>query len=138
MEEIGDEEKKTNILKRTFNMMFNKDDSEFTAETAWLKSTYGFNIKYTLEERIANKQKSIRETIKSKFRNPNGDMDARITASSYRCVIDIEEELIAHKDLILQPFVDKGFKVINLSDKIEEIEDEHVYLISWKNIFKKG
>ena len=31
-----------------------------------------------------------------------------------------------------------GFKIINLSEKIEEIDDEHVYLISWKKIFKEG
>ena len=57
--------------------------------------------------------------------------------TSYRCVIDLEEDLSQYKDEILNPFIEKGFKIIDLSEKIDEIEDEHVYLISWKNIFKK-
>jgi hypothetical protein len=133
-----EEEKKSGFLKNAFNKVLNKDNGVFTAEKAWLKSTYGSNVNFTTEERIANKQKSIRETIKSKFRYAtNGSMDGHTNYSSYRCVIDIEEDLEAHKDEILQPFIDGGFKVINLSEQIEEIEDESVYLISWKNIFKK-
>lgn len=132
------EEKKTNIFKKAFNIVFNKEEEgDFTAESAWLKSTYGSGISCTTEERIANKQKSIKETIKSKFRITNGGTEAHNTSSSYRCIIDIEEDLAAYKDVILQPFINNGFKVINLSEKVEDIEDENVYLISWKNIFKK-
>lgn len=135
---VVEEEKKNNFLKNAINKVFNKDEGEFTAEKAWLKSTYGSNVKFTLEERIAYKQQSIRETIKSKFRYlTSGGVEGPANYSSYRCVIDIEEDLEAYKDEILQPFIDGGFKVINLSQKIEEIEDENVYLISWKNIFKK-
>lgn len=132
------EEKKTNRFKDVINKVFNKDDGEFTAEKAWLKSTYGSNVNFTLEERIAYKQQSIRETIKSKYRYlTSSKAEGPANYSSYRCVIDIEEDLEAYKDEVLKPFIDGGFKVINLSDKIEEIEDENVYLISWKNIFKK-
>lgn len=135
---VAEEEKKNNFLKNAINKVFNKDDGEFTAEKAWLKSTYGSNMKYTLEERIAYKQQSIRDTIKSKFRYlTGGNVEGHTNYSSYRCVVDIEEDLEAYKDEILQPFIDGGFKVINLSEQIEEIEDENVYLISWKNIFKK-
>lgn len=135
---VVEEEKKNNFLKNAINKVFNKDEGEFTAEKAWLKSTYGSNVKFTLEERIAYKQQRIRETIKSKFRYlTSGSVEGTANYSSYRCVIDIEEDLEAYKDEILQPFIDGGFKVINLSQKIEEIEDENVYLISWKNIFKK-
>lgn len=134
---IIEEEKKVNPLKKAFSKVFNKDDGQFTAEKAWIKSTYGSNVNFTLEERIANKQKSIKEIIKSKFRYPTGSPEPLLNYSSYRCVIDIEEDLVAFKGEILQPFIDGGFKVINLSEKIEEIEEENVYLISWKNIFKK-
>jgi hypothetical protein len=40
-------------------------------------------------------------------------------------------------DEIFKPFKEGGFKIINLSEKIDEIDNEHVYLISWKKIFKK-
>lgn len=53
-------------------------------------------------------------------------------------MIDIEEDLVQHTEEVLKPFVDNGFKIIDLSEKVDEIEDEHVYLISWKNIFKKS
>lgn len=135
--DIMEDEKKVNPIKKALNKVFNKDDGQFTAEKAWLKSTYGNNVNFTLEERIANKQKSIREVIKSKFRYPTGGSEPLLNYSSYRCVIDIEEDLVAYKNEILQSFIDGGFKVINLSEKVEEIEDENVYLISWKNTFKK-
>ena len=128
---------KDNVIKKAINKVFNKDDGQFTAEKAWIKSTYGSNVNFTLEERIANKQKSIREIIKSKFRSLSGGSEPLLNYSSYRCVIDIEEDLVAFKNEILQPFIDGGFKVINLSEKVGEIEDENVYLISWKNTFKK-
>lgn len=127
---IIEKEKKNNFIKNAINKVFNKDDGEFTAEKAWLKSTYGSNVNFTLEERIAYKQRSIRETIKSKFRYlTNGTTEGSSNYSSYRCVIDIEEDLEAYKDEILQPFIDGGFKVINLSEHIEEIEDENVLII---------
>ena len=131
------EEKKDSFFKKAINKVFNKDDGAFTAEKAWLKSTYGSNVSLTTEERILDKQKRIRETIKSKFRYPTSDTVKSTMNSSYRCVIDIEEDLEAYIDEILQPFIDGGFKVINLSEQIAEIEEENVYLISWKNIFKK-
>ena len=31
---------------------------------------------------------------------------------------------------------DGGFKIINLSEVVKEIDDENVYLISWKKVFK--
>ena len=128
---------KDSVIKKAVNKLFNKDDGEFTAEKAWIKSTYGANVNFTLEERIANKQKSIREIIKSKFRYQTDNINNILSFSSYRCVIDIEKDLELHKDEILKPFIDGGFKVINLSEKVEEIDDENVYLISWKNTFKK-
>lgn len=130
-------EKKVNKIFGSIKKAFNKDDGEFTAERAWLESTYGVGSNLSTEERIENKQKDIKNIIKSKFRFLNGNCENHSTYSSYRCVIDIEEDLAAYKDIILQPFAEKGFRVINLSEKIDEMEDENVYLISWKNIFKK-
>ena len=73
----------------------------------------------------------------SKFLAHATNMISHNNHTSDRCVINLEENLSQYKDEILNPFIEKGFKIIDLSEKIDEIEDEHVYLISWKNIFKK-
>lgn len=127
------EDKKSNIITKTLNKMFNKDDGEFSAEMAWLSTTYGVGANRPIEERIANKQKDIMNVIKSKFRYSTTGQESN---SNYRCVIDIEEDLVAVKDVVMTPFIEKGFKVINLSEKIDELKNENVYLISWKNTFK--
>jgi hypothetical protein len=127
------EDKKPNIITKTLNKMFNKDEGEFSAEMAWLSTTYGVGANRPIEERIANKQKDIMNVIKSKFRYSTTGQESN---SNYRCVVDIEEDLAAVKDVVMTPFIEKGFKVINLSEKIDEVKDENIYLISWKNIFR--
>ena len=129
--------KKDNIFRKVKNVFSTKDDTEFTAERAWLETTYGEGCNLSLEERIDRKRKEIIELIKSKFPERTSNMVVLSKHTSYRCVIDLEEDLSQYKDEILNPFIEKGFKIIDLSEKIDEIEDEHVYLISWKNIFKK-
>ena len=132
------EEKKNGIFTKIIKKVFSKEDGEFTAERAWLETTYGEGCNMSLEERIESKQREIINLIKSKFPARNSDMVVcNRKHTSYRCVIDIEEDLVQHTEEVLKPFVDNGFKIIDLSEKIDEIEDEHVYLISWKNIFKK-
>ena len=129
--------KKDNIFRKVKNVFSTKDDSDFTAERAWLETTYGEECNLSLEERIAKKRREIIDLIKSKFPAHATNMNVLNNHTSYRCVIDLEEDLSQYKDEILNPFIEKGFKIIDLSEKIDEIEDEHVYLISWKNIFKK-
>lgn len=115
--------------------MFNKVEEPFTAERAWIETTYGNGSYRSIEKRIKDKQNYIKNIIKGKF-------DCAVTSSStssraYRCVIDFEEDIKHYINEILQPFVDGGFNVINLSDNIDAIKDENVYLISWKNAFDK-
>lgn len=131
------EEKKSGIFSKV-KKVFSKEEAEFTAERAWLETTYGEGRNLSLEERIESKQKEIMNLIKSKFPSRGTEtVSTYARHTSYRCVIDIEEDLAQYKDEILNPFIEKGFKIIDLSEKVDEIEDEHVYLISWKNIFKK-
>ena len=131
------EEKKTNLFSKV-KKVFSKEETEFTAERAWLETTYGEGRNLSLEERIKSKQKEIISIIKSKFLSRGTEtVVSHARNTSYRCIIDIEEDLVQYKDEILKPFIENGFKIINLSEKVDEIEDEHVYLISWKNIFKK-
>ena len=113
-----------------------KQDKPFTAEYAWLETTYGHGSYKELNERIKYKVDCIREMIKSKFPSNSEIYRNNNSKSSYRCIVDIEPDLFCCVEEIFKPFKENGFNVINLSDIIEEIEDEHVYLISWKNAFK--
>ena len=124
-------------VERGIKKIFHKDKPEFTAEYAWLETTYGNGGFRTLEQRIKDKQDSIRSLIKSKF-PATGEKYRPFTGNgSYRCVVDIEEDLSCCIDEVFKPFIEGGFKIINISKYVDEIDDENVYLISWKKIFKE-
>lgn len=115
--------------------MFNKNDEDFTAERAWIETTYGTGSYRPIDKRIAEKQSYIKSVIKGKFYSCN-EVNG-ILSRAYRCVIDIEDDLRDYVDEVFRPFVDGGFKIINLSEQVEEINEENVYLISWKHVFDK-
>lgn len=115
--------------------MFNKNDENFTAERAWIETTYGTGSYRPIEKRIAEKQSYIKSVIKGKFYSSNEV--GNVLSRAYRCVIDIEDDLRDYVNEVFHPFVEGGFKVINLSEQVEEIHDENVYLISWKHVFDK-
>jgi len=141
MEKETIEETKRNPLTKFFGKtkeLLHKEKPDFTAEFAWIETTYGEGSYRTLEERIKDKQEGIMRLIKSKFPLRNEGYLSGNADSSYRCVVDIEDDLSCCVDEIFEPFKSAGFKIINLSEKIDEIDDEHVYLISWKKIFKDG
>ena len=126
------------LVDKTKKLFGYKEKPEFTAEYAWIETTYGEGSYRSLEERISDKQKYIINIIKSKFPSHLDGQRSSNSNGSYRCVIDIEEDLYSVVDEIFKPFIEGGFKIINLSEKIEEIDNEHVYLISWKKIFKES
>lgn len=115
------------IIKKAKNIIENKPEP-LTAERAWLETTYGRGQYKSLEKRIKAKQDDISDIIKSNF--GFGTINSR----SYRCVVDIEDDLKNHTETIFEPFISGGFKVINLSDSIKELKGEAVYLISWKDV----
>lgn len=127
-------ENKDGFLKK-LKKTLKKEEPLFTAEYAWLETTYGDGSFKTVEERIKKKQEHIIHLIKSKFPSRNEGYVSPNTSGSYRCIVDIEEDLSCCVDEIFKPFIDGGFKIINLSKKVEEIEDENVFLISWKKVF---
>ena len=130
-------ENKTTNAFESIKKVFHKDKPEFTAEFAWLETTYGNGGFRTLEQRIKDKQESIKWLIKSKFPQHDERYRPSNVVGCYRCVVDIEEDLVCCVDEVFKPFIEGGFKIINISKQVEEIEDENVYLISWKNIFKE-
>ena len=125
------EEKKIGLIGK---ILGKRNEPEFNAERAWIESTYGEGCYVPISERIKEKQDYIKLSIQTKFRQNNQNNTRSF--SSYHCVIDIEDDLAAYVDIVFNPFVDNGFTIINLSDKVEEIDEPHVYLVSWKNAFK--
>lgn len=112
--------------------LLNKKEVDFTAEYAWLETTYGVGTYKTLEERIAQKQKRIKERIKDHFHNRA--VESAIIVPSYYTMTSIEDDIKEYADEIFKPFVDSGFDVV----KVNEIEDDNVYVISWKKVFMKN
>ena len=101
----------------------------FTAEYAWIETTYGRGSYSPIEERITHKQKKIRERIEEHFRYSSSETN--IVAPSYYCLVSIEPDIKEHTDEVFEPFITNGFNVV----KINEIEDDNVYIVSWKNIY---
>lgn len=112
-----------------FKKLFNRieaRDKPLTAEEAYYKSKYG---EYkTIEQLIKINQKNINELIKSKVSHVYSSYNR---FGSFYCVVDLDDEMKPYVSDIFQPFIDNGFKVINLSEKIKEINDDLVFLISW-------
>ena len=101
----------------------------FTAEHAWIKTTHGRGSYSPIEERITHKQKKIRERIEEHFRYSSSETN--IVAPSYYCLVSIEPDIKEHTDEGFEPLITNGFNVV----KINEIEDDNVYIVSWKNIY---
>ena len=129
------EPKEKNKLLQKLASPFTKKEVSFTAELAWLESTYGDGTYRPLEKRILDKQDYIKNTIRSKF--APSPQQTTINYCAYHCVIDIEDDLRKYTEEVFKPFVEGGFDIINLSEECKNISEEGVYLISWKNVFKK-
>lgn len=137
--EVLDESKlevreKSGILQK-LTSPFSRKDQPFTAEMAWLESTYGADTYKSIDKRILEKQSFIRNTIRSKFAPAPQENVTKY--HSYHCVVDIEEDLQKYTDEVFKPFLEAGFDVVNLSKECNAINEEGVYFISWKNIFRK-
>jgi hypothetical protein len=112
-------------FKRWVKLRFSVDEDVVPASTAYCMSTYGVNT--NVSDIIKIHQHKINRLIHEKTAmRTNGD-----TFTDYRCVYSFPKDVEPYIDNILKEFIDKGYKVINLSEKIDEIQDEHVYLISW-------
>lgn len=123
--------KNSSILSKVKDKLLNKKKVEFTAEYAWLETTYGVGAYQTIEERIAQKQKRIKERIKCQFRQRT--VESCIVNPSYYCLISIEDDIEEYIDEVFKPFIYNGFNVV----KVNEIEEDNVYVISWKKVFSK-
>lgn len=120
--------------KKNFFQRFKKEEIPLTAEMAWYESTHGEGSYLPLSQRIKEKQEDIAIVIKSKFApGSNANM---ISKASFHCVVDIEEDLIAYTEQVLQPFKEGGFEIVDLSKECKSVSESGVFLIGWKNAFK--
>lgn len=102
-----------------------REEDVMSADTAYCRAAYGATT--SVEDLIKLHQHKINHLINEKTSMRSyGD-----TFTDYRCVYSFPKDISPYIDKVLKIFVDKGYKVINLSAKIDELQDEHVYLISW-------
>lgn len=120
------------ILNRIFGKL-KKTQTPFNAEYAWFESTYG-DTYMDIETRIKNKQNNVKEQIRDCFKTNNINVNR---TESYKCFVDVPSDLCGYTDEIFKPFIENGFKVVSLHDKIDELKDDCTYLISWRHIYNK-
>lgn len=101
-----------------------------TAEYAWFETTYGHGSYQPIEERIARKQKRIKEHIEEHFRH-GSISETSILVPSYYCLVSIEPDIKEHTNEVFAPFIKNGFNIV----RINELDDDNVYIVSWKNIY---
>ena len=82
--------------------VFHKEKPDFTAEFAWLETTYGKDTFRNLEQRVKDKQEYIKSQIKSKFPIHDERYTPSKTMGCYKCVVDIEEDLMCCVDEVLR------------------------------------
>lgn len=116
-------------LKNFFKKNLRHKHTPLTAKEAYFKTKYG-TFK-TPEQRIRQYQCAIRDTIKSKMlMQPLNDC-ANTKFRKYFCVIDFDEDMKEYINDVFKPFIENGFKVTSFSDKVKELENLNVYLVSW-------
>lgn len=116
-----------NCCKKLFH--WNREDKPLTAQEAYFKTKYG-DIS-SLDEYIEVAQNHIaleirRNMIPNTYASINEDK-----FHSYYAMIDFDEDMIPYVEEIFKPFKDNGFQFIPLHNRIEEINNASVWLISW-------
>lgn len=101
-----------------------KEEDVISANEAFCRATYGENM--TTDTLIKVHQHQLNKLIKEKI-SFNYDKNS----FGYRCVYSFPEDMKPYIEEVLKPFSDKGYKIINLSEKVEELKADNVYLISW-------
>ena len=107
--------------------LFHDNQKMITSEEAYNNATYG--SKMNRERFIIKKQIDINRLIKEKFNDSTyGETDY----DKYFLIVGltlVEEECSTE---IFEPFIKYGYKIVKISEKIEELKTENVYLITWK------
>lgn len=119
------------MVKGVLDYLFywlHEDKKIMSSEKAFNDATYGKSM--DRESFILAKQVEINTSIREKL---NSIRYGETNFNRYYIVVGltpIEEE---YKDEIFKPFIEEGYKIIDLSEKVEELKGENVYMINWKN-----
>jgi len=133
-EEIKDANKSISKGRKFLNcckkmVPWHRNEKPLTAQEAYFRTKYGDIT--SLDEYIAVAQNHIALEIKrclSPNLYANADEDK---FHSYYAMVDFDEDMVPYVDEIFKPFRDNGFQFIPLHDRIEEINNASVWLISW-------
>lgn len=117
------------LLSCCKNVFKKREEEILTAQEAYFRTKYG-DIK-SLDEYIKVAQNHIaleirRNMIPNTYESANEDK-----FHSYYAMVDFDDDMVPYVEEIFKPFKDKGFQFIPLSDRIEEINNASVWLISW-------
>ena len=115
------------IWKRFINWWKGKTSTEedvISANEAFCRATYG--EKMDTKTLVKLHQHQLNKLIKEKLAF-NYDKNS----FGYRCVYSFPNDMKPFIAQVLEPFKNKGYEIINLSEKVEELKADNVYLISW-------
>jgi len=111
-------------IAKWFKDRTSKEVNIITAYDAYVKATYIENT--NLEGQIKYHQSRINASIRDKINNNHDRYNF-----SYRCVYSFPDNMAPYISRILEPFINKGYQVINISERIAELKEDNVYIISW-------
>lgn len=97
-----------------FSKLIKRSDARLTANNAYLKSKY--QRIQTDEERVKD-FKEIIETL----------IAAKCEVGHYCCVVQLTNDLAKFLDEIVNEFIEIGYTVVNLKEKIEGIENIYLF-----------
>lgn len=131
MTKAEEDAKKHRFFNRCMKSIFpwHRNEKPLTAQEAYFRTKYGDIT--SLDEYITVAQNHIALEIKrcispNLYANANEDK-----FHSYYAMVDFDEDMVPYVDEIFKPFRDNGFKFIPLHDRIEEVNNASVWLISW-------
>lgn len=111
-------------IAKWFKDRTSKEVNIIAAYDAYVKATYIENT--NLDAQIKYHQNRINASIRDKINNNHDRYNF-----SYRCVYSFPDNMAPYINRILVPFINKGYQVINISERIAELKEDNVYIISW-------
>ena len=107
---------------------FDKKTKLLTKEEAFNNATYGKCM--TREQYVSHRQADINSMIRSRIQNTfSGDTDYE----KYFLTVSFNETEEECAEEIFKPFKGNGFIIVKISDEIELLKGNNVYLITWKD-----
>lgn len=122
-----------NSIKKVLGMR--QKEKCIPADEAYFKTRYGFYV--DMEKRVELIQSKINDLISSYFKSGRAES---YYEGPFFCTMTIEGDMIGYKDKIFSPFIENGYTVVDLDERVEELSGQHIFIISWRNAhdFRQG